>query len=172
MAVHDSATAPFAGAATRPVGAAGGRLAAAIVHVNVSVAVAVPSLTVIVTLYGPAVPVAIVPLMTPVPGAIDSPVGRPVALKVSVSVSASVALASSDGVSPSVFARSWKSVLMTGELLTTVTGLESTAALSTVPSLTVARTRMRSPWSPLPACERSSVELVAPAISRPLSVHW
>ena len=154
------------------VSTTGAVLAAVTVHSNVSVAVSVPSLAVIVTLCGPLVPVAIVPLMMPVPSAIDRPVGRPVALKVSTSSSASVALASSDGVSPSVFARSWKSVLMTGPLLATVCGVEVTGALVAAPSLTVARTRMTSPRSPLPACERSSVALVAPAMSLPLSVHW
>ena len=60
----------------------------------------------------------------------------------------------------------------TGAVLATVTGLEVTGVLLTVPSLTVAMTRMRSPRSPLPAVARLSVELVAPAMFVPLRVHW
>ena len=56
-------------------------------------------------------------------------------------------------------------MLKTGGELTTVTGAEVTGALEAVPSLTVTRTRIRSPWSPLPAVARSSVEPVAPAMS-------
>ena len=50
--------------------------------------------------------------------------------------------------------------------------LEVTGALVALTSATVARTRIRSPLSPLPAVERSSVELVAPAMSVPLRDHW
>ena len=74
--------------------------------------------------------------------------------------------------SPTASLRFCRLVLKTGALLTTVTGLEVTGALSAVPSLTVAMTRMRSPRSPLPAVARLSVELVAPAMFVPLRVHW
>ena len=63
-------------------------------------------------------------------------------------------------------------VLKAGALLTTVTGSAVTGSLFAKPSLTVTRTRIRSPRSPLPAVARFSVELVAPAMSSPLRVHW
>ena len=57
-------------------------LAGETVHVNVSAgtALAVPSVTLTVTACAPSAPAAIVPLMTPVAGAIARPAGRPVAL--------------------------------------------------------------------------------------------
>ena len=64
------------------------------------------------------------------------------------------------------------SVLKTGALLTTVTEAEVTGALESVPSLTVTRTVIWSPRSPLPAVARLSVALVAPGMSRPARIHW
>ena len=58
-----------------------------------------------------------------------------------------------------------------GAELAIVTGLEVTAGLVAAPSLTVTRTRIRSPRLPLLAPLRSSVEPVAPAMSVPLRVH-
>ena len=113
-----------------------------------------------------------VPLMTPVAGAIEAPVGRPVALKVSVSPSASVASESRLAVAPKLSVRSTRFVVIAGALLTTVTAAEVTGALLTVPSLTVTRTSIWSPRSPLPAVARFSVEPVAPTMSRPARRHW
>ena len=62
--------------------------------------------------------------------------------------------------------------MKTGALLTTVTGAEVNGALLTVPSLTVTRTRIRSPRSPLPAVARLSVAPVAPRCRVPARVHW
>ena len=59
-----------------------------------------------------------------------------------------------------------------GAELATVTGLEVDGALASDPSETVTRTRIRSPWSPLPAVARFSVDDVAPTRSVPLRVHW
>ncbi len=68
--------------------------------------------------------------------------------------------------------RSGRSVLNAGAVFCTVTGLEVTGALLALPSSTVARTRIRSPLSPLPAVPRFSVGPVAPEMSVPLRDHW
>ena len=173
LAVHESVTAPLAGAAVTPVGAAGGVFAAVTVHVKVSAgAVAVPSVTLTETLYVPQSPLrgaaddARRRCDRDARGQVGGAVGERVAVEIGcIGVDAAIA-------APVVSLRSARFVLKTGAVLTTVTGSDVTGALSTVPSLTVTRTRMRSPWSPLPARPRSRVAPVAPTMSRPLRVHW
>ena len=74
--------------------------------------------------------------------------------------------------SPTVSVRSWRSVVIDGALLTTVTAAEVTGALLVAPSFTVTVTSIWSPRSPLPAVARFSVAPVAPAMSRPARRHW
>ena len=89
---------------------------------------------------------------------------RDVVVEADGAVAVTVALvAGLAGASPTVAA---------GAVLATVTGLEVSGALVAVPSLTVTRTRIRSPLSPLPAVARLSVLPVAPLMSVPLRVHW
>ena len=59
-----------------------------------------------------------------------------------------------------------------GAELATVAGEDVTGLLESRPSDAVARTRIWSPRSPLPAVARLSVEAVAPAMSTPFFVHW
>ena len=86
------------------------------------------------------------------------------------SSSSTVAVAVS--VSPVAGAPSDSTTVALGAEFDTVMGSLVAGAEVRSPSSTVARTRITSPASPLPARDRSRLESVAPEIGDPLANHW
>jgi hypothetical protein len=93
-------------------------------------------------------------------------------VSVTVSPSASACVAEAAIVSFVPTGTAGSPTVAVGAELSTVALADVSGAELAVPSVATTRTLIASPLSPLPAWERSSVELVAPAMSTPLRRHW
>ena len=89
-----------------------------------------------------------------------------------MSPSASERVAVAVSVSPVAGAWSFSATVATGTVFRTVTGAEVMGTDVVEASETVTRTRIRSPWSPLPTADRFKVAPFAPPMSVPFLVHW